>query len=82
MKLLSLAGTWGTVRGRRHQPTSRACQGKSEPGDVGVSVLEGVAAVHQDPVLERLKLIAEPWDVGPDGYKVGGFPVRWSEWKR
>jgi glycogen operon protein len=39
-----------------------------------------MTAVHQDPVLERVKLIAEPWDVGPDGYKVGQFPVRWSEW--
>ncbi|MFT3917277.1 MAG: glycogen debranching protein GlgX [Anaeromyxobacteraceae bacterium] len=39
-----------------------------------------LAAVHQDPVLERVKLIAEPWDVGPGGYQVGGFPVRWSEW--
>jgi glycogen operon protein len=39
-----------------------------------------LTAVHQDPVLERVKLIAEPWDVGPDGYHVGAFPVRWSEW--
>ena len=39
-----------------------------------------LTAVHQDPVLERVKLIAEPWDLGPDGYQVGGFPVRWSEW--
>ncbi|HET8542846.1 MAG TPA: glycogen debranching protein GlgX [Anaeromyxobacter sp.] len=39
-----------------------------------------LAAVHQDPVLERVKLIAEPWDLGPEGYKVGAFPVRWSEW--
>jgi len=39
-----------------------------------------LTAVHQDPVLERVKLIAEPWDVGPEGYKVGAFPVRWSEW--
>ncbi|HVU49672.1 MAG TPA: glycogen debranching protein GlgX [Polyangia bacterium] len=37
-------------------------------------------AVHQDPVLSRLKLIAEPWDLGPDGYQVGRYPVRWSEW--
>jgi glycogen operon protein len=37
-------------------------------------------AVHQDPTLARVKLIAEPWDVGPDGYQVGAFPVRWSEW--
>ncbi|HEX9242706.1 MAG TPA: glycogen debranching protein GlgX [Anaeromyxobacter sp.] len=39
-----------------------------------------LTAVHQDPVLERVKLIAEPWDVGDDGYHVGAFPVRWSEW--
>jgi glycogen operon protein len=37
-------------------------------------------AVHQDPTLTDVKLIAEPWDVGPGGYHVGGFPVRWSEW--
>ncbi len=36
--------------------------------------------VHQDPVLSRVKLIAEPWDVGEGGYQVGNFPVRWSEW--
>ncbi|MEX2442414.1 MAG: glycogen debranching protein GlgX [Alkalispirochaeta sp.] len=36
--------------------------------------------VAQDPVLSRTKLIAEPWDVGPDGYQVGGFPPGWSEW--
>ncbi len=39
-----------------------------------------LTAVHQDPLLEQVKLIAEPWDVGPDGYQVGAFPVRWSEW--
>ena len=37
-------------------------------------------AVHQDPVLQRVKLIAEPWDVGDGGYQVGGFPAGWSEW--
>jgi len=37
-------------------------------------------AVHQDPTLGRLKLIAEPWDVGPGGYRVGAFPAQWSEW--
>jgi isoamylase len=36
--------------------------------------------VHQDPVLSRVKLIAEPWDVGDFGYQVGNFPVVWSEW--
>jgi len=37
-------------------------------------------AVRQDPVLNRLKLIAEPWDVGPGGYRLGGFPPGWAEW--
>ncbi|MBK8174468.1 MAG: glycogen debranching protein GlgX [Rhodospirillales bacterium] len=37
-------------------------------------------AVRQDPVLARVKLIAEPWDVGNGGYRLGGFPPRWSEW--
>ena len=36
--------------------------------------------VHQDPVLSQVKLIAEPWDVGPGGYQVGNFPILWSEW--
>ncbi len=36
--------------------------------------------VHQDPVLSQVKLIAEPWDLGPGGYQVGNFPVGWTEW--
>ncbi len=36
--------------------------------------------IHQDPVINRVKLIAEPWDVGPGGYQVGNFPPLWSEW--
>ena len=36
--------------------------------------------IQQDPVLSEVKLIAEPWDVGPGGYHVGNFPVLWSEW--
>ncbi len=36
--------------------------------------------VHQDPVLSQVKLIAEPWDLGEDGYQVGNFPVGWTEW--
>ncbi|MER7583016.1 glycogen debranching protein GlgX [Kitasatospora sp. NPDC097691] len=39
-----------------------------------------LAAVAQDPLLSRVKLIAEPWDVGPGGYQVGGFPPLWAEW--
>jgi len=37
-------------------------------------------AVDQDPVLTQVKLIAEPWDCGPGGYQVGGFPPGWAEW--
>lgn len=37
-------------------------------------------AIRQDPVLSRVKLIAEPWDLGGDGYKLGAFPPGWSEW--
>ncbi|MCW2700759.1 MAG: glgX2 [Blastococcus sp.] len=36
--------------------------------------------VHQDPVVSNVKLIAEPWDVGPGGYQVGNFPPPWTEW--
>lgn len=37
-------------------------------------------ALHQDPVLQRVKLIAEPWDIGPGGYQLGRFPAPWREW--
>jgi isoamylase len=37
-------------------------------------------AVHQDPTLAAVKLIAEPWDIGPGGYQLGHFPPGWSEW--
>jgi isoamylase len=37
-------------------------------------------SIRQDPVLSRVKLIAEPWDVGPGGYRLGGFPSGWAEW--
>lgn len=36
--------------------------------------------VDQDPIISRVKLIAEPWDLGSGGYQVGGFPSSWSEW--
>ncbi|HLV25528.1 MAG TPA: glycogen debranching protein GlgX, partial [Gemmatimonadales bacterium] len=36
--------------------------------------------IHQDPVLNEVKLIAEPWDIGPGGYQLGNFPIRWAEW--
>ena len=37
-------------------------------------------AIHQDPLLSQVKLIAEPWDVAEGGYQVGHFPTGWSEW--
>ncbi len=39
-----------------------------------------LASLEQDPVLSRVKLIAEPWDLGHGGYRVGDFPAGWSEW--
>jgi glycogen operon protein len=36
--------------------------------------------ITQDPVISQVKLIAEPWDVGPGGYQVGNFPPLWTEW--
>ena len=38
------------------------------------------AVIHQDPVISQVKLIAEPWDLGPGGYLVGNFPILWAEW--
>ncbi|MFA7324979.1 MAG: alpha-amylase family glycosyl hydrolase, partial [Candidatus Nanopelagicales bacterium] len=39
-----------------------------------------MSTLQQDPILRRVKLIAEPWDVGPGGYQVGEFPPLWTEW--
>ena len=39
-----------------------------------------LTAAHQDPVLARIKLVAEPWDLGLGGYQLGKFPPGWSEW--
>lgn len=36
--------------------------------------------IHQDPIISQVKLIAEPWDVGHNGYQVGKFPIGWAEW--
>ena len=50
-----------------------------EPG--GFDTHSGfMKACMQDPVLDKVKLIAEPWDCGPGGYQVGGFPAGWAEW--
>ncbi len=39
-----------------------------------------LAVIDQDPVLREVKLIAEPWDIGPGGYRLGQFPPPWAEW--
>jgi len=50
-----------------------------EPG--GFDTHSGfMKACMQDPVLDKVKLVAEPWDCGPGGYQVGGFPAGWAEW--
>ncbi|TVS13389.1 MAG: glycogen debranching enzyme GlgX [Wenzhouxiangella sp.] len=58
--------------------------------DLGVSLLRDaggrpdgqylMGAIMTDPLLSQLKLIAEPWDLGPDGYRLGDFPGHWGEW--
>jgi glycogen operon protein len=50
------------------------------PGGFGVHGSSFLEAVRQDPVLARVKMIAEPWDLGGDGYQLGAFPPGWSEW--
>jgi glycogen operon protein len=50
-------------------------------GDMEVSPFaEFFDVVRQDPIVSRVKLIAEPWDLGPGGYQVGRFPIGWGEW--
>jgi glycogen operon protein len=70
---------WATemhVDGFRFDLTSALARSLNEVDMLG----NFMTAIQQDPVLRRLKLIAEPWDVGPDGYQVGEFPVLWTEW--
>jgi glycogen operon protein len=54
--------------------------GREGPGRAFDATAGFFRAIHQDPVLSRLKLIAEPWDLGEGGYQLGRFPVLWSEW--
>lgn len=56
---------------------AREFQAGSAVFDPGAGLLD---AISQCPVLSKTKLIAEPWDLGQYGYRVGGFPPRWSEW--
>lgn len=64
------------VDGFRFDLTSALARGDKDVDMHGVFL----NAMQQDPVLRKVKLIAEPWDVGPDGYRVGSFPSLWSEW--
>ncbi len=59
-----------TILGRRDD-------GNSHPFDPSAPLLQAIA---QDPVLRELKLIAEPWDAGPGGHRLGAFPAPWGEW--
>ena len=63
-----------TVLGRDGSPAAVAADSEFHPR---APLFEAIAA---DPDLQRVKLIAEPWDVGPDGYQLGNFPRDWAEW--
>ena len=65
------------VDGFRFDLAPALARGKSGDFDRLAAFL---STVHQDPVLSRVKLVAEPWDLGSGGYQVGNFPVLWSEW--
>jgi len=64
------------VDGFRFDLTTTVARGRSGFDDRSPFL----SAVGQDPVLGRVKLIAEPWDLGPDGYRLGAFPQGWREW--
>ena len=64
------------VDGFRFDLASALARGLYEVGKLSTFL----DTIHQDPVISQVKLIAEPWDVGPGGYQVGAFPVLWSEW--
>ena len=64
------------VDGFRFDLASALARGLYEVGKLSTFL----DTIHQDPVLSQVKLIAEPWDVGPGGYQVGNFPVKWAEW--
>lgn len=64
------------VDGFRFDLASALARGLFEVGKLSTFL----DTIHQDPIISQVKLIAEPWDVGPGGYQVGNFPVLWSEW--
>ena len=64
------------VDGFRFDLASALARGLFEVGKLSTFL----DTIHQDPIISQVKLIAEPWDVGPGGYQVGNFPVLWTEW--
>ena len=63
------------VDGFRFDLASALARGLFEVGKLSTFL----DTIHQDPIISQVKLIAEPWDVGPGGYQVGNFPVLWTE---
>lgn len=76
MDALRAWATLGGVHGFRFDLATTLGR-RAEGFDPASSLL---SAIEQDPVLNQLKLIAEPWDIGPGGYQLGKFPARWGEW--
>ncbi len=64
------------VDGFRFDLASALARGLYDVGKLSVFL----DTIHQDPIMSRVKLIAEPWDIGPGGYQVGNFPIGWAEW--
>ncbi len=64
------------VDGFRFDLASALARGLFEVGKLSTFL----DTIHQDPIISQVKLIAEPWDVGPGGYQVGNFPIQWAEW--
>jgi glycogen operon protein len=74
-------GTGNTLDIRHSRTMQLVMDSLLARGDVAVTPFaEFFNVVRQDPVTSRVKLIAEPWDLGPDGYQVGRFPIGWGEW--
>lgn len=64
------------VDGFRFDLASALARGSDEVETLGTFL----NIIHQDPVISQVKLIAEPWDINEDGYRVGQFPAGWAEW--
>jgi glycogen debranching enzyme GlgX/4-alpha-glucanotransferase len=67
---------WGGIDGFRFDLAT--AMGRREAGFDGHAPI--FAALAEDPVTGKAKMIAEPWDIGPGGYRLGGFPEGWGEW--